>query len=264
MACAQSVDIGSCTTSGTNTTANHTNYVVQYPKPYRRSDGKWIAIGSIIGTMFGGYANQDIVGKAETAVDNQQALTDSFRTKGSFIFNEHADKLTACTDELHIMLCAIATCGYKPNYEDILLRVRATAVQQTELERIKLCRMSHRYKTGMAADVYRSLALAEQQAVTAALTSAIETTRREAFELNYRLIKEVTDQIEGDQIDRWKVGANFMEVAARSYEGLAKSYLQTAKDSTGDLATIGALLGFLIPTLLPQFFDVEPEDNCGP
>ena len=55
-----------------------------------------------------------------------------------------------------------------------------------------------------------------------------------------------------------------MEVAARSYEGLAKSYLQTAKDSTGDIATIGALLGFLIPTLLPQFFDVEPEDKCGP
>lgn len=261
MTCEQTVDIGACTTSGTNTTANHTNYVVQYPKPYRRTDGKWVALGSLIGSLWGGYSNQDIVKKAETADSTWNALTDNFKDKGQWLFNEHADKLTACTDELHIMLCAIAKCGYKPNYEDIAIRVRATAMKQTELERIKLCRVSHRYKTGVAEDVYRSLALAETQAVTSALTQAIETTRREAFELNYKLLSQVTDQIEGDLNDRLRLGAQFMDTAARSYRDLANSYRATAKESVGDIATIGALLGFILPMLLGWFKD--PEDECG-
>lgn len=261
MTCEQTVDIGACSTSGTNTTANHTNYVVQYPKPYRRTDGKWVAVGSLIGSLWGGYANQDIVEKAEGAEGTWNSLTDSFKTKGQWLFNEHADKLTACTDELHIMLCAIAKCGYKPNYEDIAIRVRATAMKQTELERIKLCRVSHRYKTGVAEDVYRSLAMAEVQATTSALTQAIETTRREAFELNYKLLSQITDQIEGDLNDRLRLGAQFMDTAARSYRDLANSYRATAKASVGDIATIGALLGFILPMLLEWFTD--PEDECG-
>lgn len=261
MTCEQTVDIGACTTSGTNTTANHTNYVVQYPKPYRRTDGRWIAVGSLIGSLWGGYSNQDIVKKAEKADDTWNALTDKFKDKGQWLFDEHADKLTACTDELHIMLCAIAKCGYKPNYEDIAIRVRATAMKQTELERIKLCRVSHRYKTGIAEDVYRSLAMAEVQATTSALTQAIETTRREAFELNYKLLSQITDQIEGDLNDRLRLGAQFMDTAARSYRDLANSYRATAKESVGDIATIGALLGFIVPMLLEWFKD--PEDTCG-
>ena len=261
MTCEQTVDIGACTTSGTNTTANHTNYVVQYPKPYRRTDGKWVAVGSLIGSLWGGYSNQDIVEKAEKADDTWNKLTDNFKDKGQWLFNEHADKLVACTDELHIMLCAIAKCGYKPNYEDIAIRVRATAMKQTELERIKLCRVSHRYKTGIAEDVYRSLALAEVQAVTGALTQAIETTRREAFELNYKLVSQVAGQIEGDLNDRLRIGAQFMETAAKSYRDLANSYRATAKESIGDIATIGSLLGFILPMLLEWFKD--PEDTCG-
>ena len=261
MTCEQTVDIGACTTSGTNTTANHTNYVVQYPKPYRRTDGRWIAVGSLIGSLWGGYSNQKIVEKAEKADDTWNKLTDNFKDKGQWLFNEHADKLTACTDELHIMLCAIAKCGYKPNYEDIAIRVRATAMKQTELERIKLCRVSHRYKTGVSEDVYRSLALAETQAVTSALTQAIETTRREAFELNYKLLSQITDQIEGDLNDRLRLGAQFMDTAARSYRDLANSYRATAKESVGDIATIGALLGFILPMLMEWFKD--PEDTCG-
>ena len=261
MACEQTVDIGSCETSGTNTTSNHTNYVVQYPKPYRRTDGRWVALGSLVGSLWGGYSNQDIVEKAEDADDTWNDLTDKFKDKGVGLFEDHADKLTACTDDLHTILCSIAQCGYKPNYEDIAIRVRATALQQTELERKKLCRISHRYKTGVAEDVYRSLALAEVQAVTSALTSAIETTRREAFELNYKLVSQVTDQIESDHLDRLRLGANFMDVASRSYRDLAQSYRATAKESVGDIASIGALLGVVLPMLLNWF--TEDEDVCG-
>lgn len=261
MSCEQTVDIGTCTTSGTNTTANHTNYVVQYPKPYRRTDGRWMALGSIIGSLWGGYSNQDIVEKAEDATNTWNKLTDNFNEKGTWLFNEHADKLVECTDNLHEILCAIAACGYKPDYEAIAVRVRATAMKQTELERIKLCRVSHRYKTGVAEDVYRSLAMAEVQAVTSALTSAIETTRREAFELNYKLVSQVTDQIEGDLNDRLRIGAEFMNIASKAYRDLAVSYRATAKESVGDMATIGAMLGFILPMLLKWF--TEDEDVCG-
>lgn len=261
MTCEQTVDIGACSTSGTNTTANHTNYVVQYPKPYRRTDGRWIAVGSLIGSLWGGYSNQDIVEKAEDADKDWNELTDDFRDKGQWLYNEHSEKLVACTDDLHVILCSIAKCGYKPNYEDIAIRVRATAMSVTELERVKLCRISHRYKTGVAEDVYRSLALAEVQAVTSALTSAIEQTRKEAFDMNYKLISQVTEQIEGDHLDRLRLGANFMEIASNSYRNLAESYRRTAKESIGDIATIGAMLGFILPMLVEWFKD--DEDVCG-
>lgn len=261
MTCEQTVDIGACTTSGTNANANHSNYFVRYPKPYRRTDGRWMALGSIIGSLWGGYSNQDIVEKAEDATNTWNKLTNNFNEKGTWLFNEHADKLVECTDNLHEILCAIAACGYKPDYEAIAVRVRATAMKQTELERIKLCRVSHRYKTGVAEDVYRSLAMAEVQAVTSALTSAIETTRREAFELNYKLVSQVTDQIEGDLNDRLRIGAGFMNIASKAYRDLAVSYRATAKESVGDMATIGAMLGFILPMLLKWF--TEDEDVCG-
>ena len=261
MTCEQTVDIGACSTSGTNTTANHTNYVVQYPKPYRRSDGRWIAMGSLIGSLWGGYSNQDIVEKAEDADDTWADLTNDFKNKGTFLFNEHSDKLVICVDKLHEMLCNLAMCGYKPNYEDIAIRVRATAMAQTELERKKLCRISHRYKTGVAEDVWRSIAMAETQAVTSALTQAIETTRREAFELNYKLVQQVTDQMEGDHQERLRLGGQFMDIASKSYRDLAQSYRATAKESIGDIATIGAMLGFILPMLLDWF--KEDEDTCG-
>lgn len=262
MACAQTVDIGECNTSGTNTTSNQSNYVVQYPKPYRRTDGKWIAVGSLLGTIFGGIANQDIIEDAEDAERDWNRLTDSFKNKGQWLFNDHASKLTDCTDKLHEKLCHIADCGYTVDYEALGIRTRATAMAVTELERKRLCRITDRYKIGAMSDIYRNLLLGEQASVTAALTSAMETARKEAFELNYKLLMGITQQIEGDQIRRFETGGKFMQIAMQSYSLLASSYRETAKASMGDMAKLGALLAIILPLLLGSGGFFDPESEC--
>ncbi len=263
MTCAQTVDIGKCETSGTNTTGNYTNYVAQYPKPYRRTDGKWIAVGSLLGTIFGGLANQDIIKDAESLEKEWKRLSDKIKDKGEWLFGEHAEKLTACTDKLHDMLCQIADCGYKIDYEALGIRVRAIAMHTTELERKRLCRITNRYKIGATADIYRNLMLGEQTAVTVALTSAYEKARKEEFETNYKMLLGITQQIENDQIRRWEMGGKYIELAMRSYDSLAKSYRATAKSSVGDIANIGALLGVLLPILLEKGGFFDKEDDCS-
>lgn len=263
MTCAQTVDIGQCETSGTNTTGNYTNYIAQYPKPYRRTDGKWMALGGLIGAFFGGLANQDIVKKAEKAEGDWQNLTDKFKDKGKWLFEEHAEKLTDCTDKLHEMLCKIADCGYKVDYEALGIRVRAIAMSTTELERLRLCRITDRYKIGASEDIYRNLMLGEQVAVTYALTKSFETARKEAFELNTRLIREITQQVEGDQIRRWETGGKYMQIAMQSYSKLTGSYRATAKSSVGDMVQIGTTLAFILPLLLGEGGFFEPKDDCS-
>lgn len=261
MTCAQTVDIGACSTSGTNSHTNSTNYVVQYPKPYRRTDGKWIALGTLLGSLVGASVNRSIIKQAQDAENNWKDITDRFRDKGLWLFEDHAEKLVACTDMLHEKLCRLAECGYKPDFEDMFIRVRANALAVTELERRKACRTSHRYKTGMNNDLHRSLALAQVQAATSALSTAVDTARRQAFEINYKMLADVSRIIESDHLARLDRGRQYMADAANSYSKLSASLRETAKADTSDWTSMGASLAVILPLLLGFFKD--DEDTCG-
>ena len=47
--------------SGTNGTCISSPHIVQYPKVPLRDDGKWMAMGGIIGSLIGKFANEYFV-----------------------------------------------------------------------------------------------------------------------------------------------------------------------------------------------------------
>lgn len=260
MSCAQTVDIGACSADGPNSTANNSNYVVQYPKQYRRTDGKWLAMGSLIGSLIGVLSDRDIIKKANEKEKDWEDLTDRFRDKGLWLFGEHADKLVACLDKMHEKLCQLVECGYKPDYNAMLVRTRASAMATVELERKKLCRISGRYHTGLNADVLRALSLAEVQAVTTAMSTAIDNARKTAFELNYKMLYETANLMESHHLGRINAGANYMGNAVNSYKLLAESLRATAKASMSDWGKLGGTLASLLPLFIAGFND--PENDC--
>jgi len=260
MTCAQTVSIGACEADGPNANTNSSNYVVQYPKQYRRTDGKWLAVGSLIGTVIGGLVNADILNKAKSAEDDWRDMTRKMSDKGEWLFTTHADKILACVDKLHEKLCALAECGYKPDYEAMFIRTRASAMAVTEIERRKLCRTATRFKTGLNRDVHRSLSIASIQAQTNALSVGIDTARKATFEINYKMLYDLASLMESHYITRMNTGATFVRNATISYDKLTYSYRTTAKADTGDWAKLGGTLATLIPLFLKDFND--PENDC--
>ena len=68
--------------SGTNGTCISTPHIVQYPKVPRRDDGKWMALGSIIGGLIGKFANEDKLNAASDAEDVWRDLNDKLKAQG--------------------------------------------------------------------------------------------------------------------------------------------------------------------------------------
>lgn len=249
------------TVSGNNNTGLATNHVVQYPKPPRRDDGKWLSIGAMLGSILGMLTNRDKLEDADDAEDEWKAITDKFRDKGYWLLDTHAEKLVACVDSLHEKLCALANCGYRPDYDGIRRRARADAALAAENARRKACRTSNRYATGMNADVYSSILRTEILATVAAVTTAVEGERQAAFKLNWEMAAKGAAQVEAAQQGRMRLGADFLAGAGQNYGYLAESIRRTAKEDVGGLSIIGAALGPLLATLFD--FGCSSESYCG-
>lgn len=263
MACGdQKVDIGECNVSGTNTTGMNSNYVVQYPKPYRRTDGKWIALATIIGGILGVINNKDEVKKAGDAQDKWQKLTDALGDKGLFLL-EYADKLKECNDTLHERLCALALCGFKMDYGSIVARANIMAQSKVEVERRKLCRAADRYNTGMNAQVNVDLASAGIIAAVTSVNAAVENARVKMFEINYKLIRQTAADFEAAYLGRISLGFQFLNAASESYRNLAISYREQAAATGKDWTTLATTIGLILAVLLPSWDGRDKEDACS-
>lgn len=71
----QSVTVEGGTVDGTSNSLTQTSTIVQYPKPPRRDDGKWMAIASMIGSLVGMLASSDIIDDAKDA-EKKMGATD--------------------------------------------------------------------------------------------------------------------------------------------------------------------------------------------
>lgn len=255
------VDIGAPSASGNNTTAVGSSHVVQYPKPPIRTDGMWMSIGTVVGSLVGVLYNQDTIDDAHDAEDAWRRLTDTFRDQGNFLMLDHADKLLACSDNLHEKLCALADCGYVADYESIRRLARADAALAAESARRKACREANRYSVGMNAEVNASILRSEIVAATTATTVAVMEERLNALRLNWEILAKATNIIEDDFMNRKQLGADLMAGAGQNYAYLAESLRRTAKEDVGDWAVLGALLGALLPILFN--FGCSKESYCG-
>lgn len=245
---------------GTNSTATSHNTVVQYPKPPRRDDGKWLSIGSMVGSLFGMLYSADIIKQAKDAEKKWKQLTDHFYDRGQNV-EEWADSLRDCDDKLHEALCKFAMCGYTADYAGILRRARQAAQLQVASAYRTACRTANRFNVGLNGEVHAGLLRSGIMATVQASTLAIEAEREKAWSLNFEVLAKTTQIFENDFHQRTQLSANYLIGAGENYGFLAQSYRATAKADNGDMAALGAMLGVMLPIAFG--FGCSSEDYCG-
>ena len=296
--------------SGTNGTCISTPHIVQYPKVPRRDDGKWMALGSIIGGLIGKFANEDKLNAASDAEDVWRDLNDKLKAQGlsewarvpeqramaadadgklkdsaernyryALVEMNYSDKLKACDDALHDRLCALANCGYVPDYTGILSRVKADAAAAVKAKRREMMRTVKRYSLCAPAQMCVDLAAAEVAAVVGAASTAREAERQAAWKYNWDTLNQAVQLVEGNRLNRAKqsqsydnaanlveanryaahtaeaegsikTGGDFLSSAGQNYAWLAESLRRSAEKDTGNFSALGALI---IPLLLTAF-----------
>lgn len=255
----QQATVEGATTDGTNNSTTQTSTIIQYPKPPRRDDGKWMAIGSIIGSIVGMLASADIIDQAKEAEKKWRELTDFFYDQGKAL-SEWADSLQECDDALHEALCKFALCGYQADYEGVMRRARQAAHLAAENAFAQECRTADRYHTGVNCDVWASIKRAEIAGTVQAVTMAYEAERQRAFDLNFEILERTATLFERDFMSRKQLAYDALAGAGQNYGYLAQSLRQTAKSDTGDIQLLAAALGVALPLLFS--YGCSAEDYC--
>ena len=301
------VEIQGCEASGNNTTAISSPHVVQYPRQPKRDDGKWMALGTMLGSIIGKFANGDKLDEASDAEDTWKDLNDKLKEKGldewlrvaperaladaadTTLLNRattnwtrsetetaYSDQLKACDDKLHELLCQLAQCAYSPDYANIAERAKVDATMAYEQKLKEACRLGNRYNTGINRDVQTSLLSASMGAAIGATTMAREQARLDAFKVRSDLLLRATELFENNRQSRlttglqWsnagtniqenrynnhnrngydslKIGADMLASAGQNYAWLAESLRRSAEKDGDAIASLGAMIGILIP-----------------
>lgn len=256
----QSVTVEGGTVDGTSNSLTQTSTIVQYPKPPRRDDGKWMAIASMIGSLVGMLASSDIIDDAKDAEKKWERLTEFFDQQGKDISN-WADSLKACDDMLHEKLCKFAQCGYKADYEGVMRRARQSAHLAAENAYMQACRTANRYHTGINCDVWASIKRAEIMGTVQATVMAFEAERQVAFDKNFEVLERVTQIFENDFLNRKRLAYDALAGAGQNYGYLAQSLRQTAKSDMGDIQMLMAALGVALPIIFS--YGCSSDSYCG-
>ena len=248
--------------SAPNATCVSTPHIVQYPKMPVRDDGKWMAIGTMIGGLIGKFANQDKLDSASGAEDTWRDLNDRLKEQGlyewartpqqraiaadadnlthnsaiknwTYEYDEkaYADKLKACDDALHERLCTLAQCGYSPDYSGILSRVRADAATVTAAQRAAYRRDVKRYNACKTSAMCIDMVNAEITATVSAAAMAREQERQAAWKYNWDTTVQATQVIEQDRVNRAKLASDYDRLATTIEQGRYTAHIADADNS---------------------------------
>lgn len=254
----QTVTTGQVQASGTGNTATSNDTVIQVPRPPRRDDGKWLGIGSIIGTLAGMLTNSDLIKKAKNAESDWEDLTKFFKDKGYALY-DWGQTLKPCDDDLHAALCKFALCGYQTDYEGILRRARASAKVLASQAYAESLQTADRYHTGINCDVWAGIKRAEIISTVLATTQAYEQERLNAYDRTFEVLERTTQLFEAHLMSRTQLAADFLAGAGQNYGFLAQSLRATAKADMGDMQ----LLATSLAVVLPMLFNYCGSDACS-
>lgn len=285
MSCATNqVQTGSATASGTNSTCITSPHIVQYPRPPRRDDGRWMSIGSMLGSLLGALVNKGTIKKAREAEDKWKEIVDAVyeqgrkewsrvdplrdrareamdrltqRTDQSWqrgdIEHEYGNKLKPCIDDLIAKVCAQASCGYTPDYSGIYLRVKADAEKAAKEAGEQYCRVRNRYNIGYSCHVSEAIASARIESIVATTNSARETERQNKWKYDLETRERAAALIEGIRTTRDGIGRDYdrQGVATKSaqYQSWTADADNSLKVGADMLASSGQNLAWLAESL---------------
>lgn len=232
------------TASGVGSTQVNANHVIQYPRQPKQDDGKWMAVGSLIGSLLGKFAQSGTIKKAEQAEDTWRKINDDLYAKGRELWEKapiereladdadtdlanqytwnvnqrdaelaRAEQLDDCNDTLHEMVCQFAQCGYTPDYDGIKSRIMADVAAQTKKARAEMCKSLNRYSARACCGIETALATTAIATSVGALYKAREDERARAWQINEGLVFKATEMMEKHRDARVNQAANFDKTA---------------------------------------------------
>lgn len=308
------------TASAPGATQVNANHIIQYPRQPKRDDGKWIAVGSLLGSLLGKFAESGTINKAKDAEKKWAEINERLRDKGFDFWNKmpserstaddadtdlanqytwnvdqrnaelaRAEKLDDCNDSLHEKVCKFAQCGYTPDYDGIKSRIMADVATQTKKARAEMCKSLNRYSARACCGIETALATTSIATSVGALYKAREDERSRSWQINEGLLFKAVELMEkhrgertnsaaafdktainvqqkrydahnGNYFDMAKLGAEFLSSAGKNYAWLAESHRRTAEKMSGNLSTLGGIIGLV----LAGFLDFDSgENDCG-
>lgn len=256
---------GSATSPGaTQVNANH---IIQYPRQPKMDDGKWIAIGSLLGALLGKMANKNTIDKAKDAEAKWRELNDALYNKGREMWNMMPDekaeadkadndleahydwnvgrrdaeaaramKLDNCSDSLYEKICQFSQCGYTPDYDGIKSRIMADVAQQSKKRREELCKNLNRYSVSQCCGIETAIATSAMSTTVGALYKAREDERARAWQINEGLLFKAAELVEKTRGQRMEFALNIDKTAI----GIQQSRYDQHNKNWFQLATLGA------------------------
>lgn len=243
--------------TGTGSTQVNANHIIQYPRQPKMDDGKWIAIGSLLGALLGKFADNGTLRKAKDAEDKWKVINEQLADKGRELWGKmlkeesEADKadndlenqydwniarrdeelgrahaLDNCNDSIHDKICAYAQCGYIPDYDGISARIKADVAAQTKKQREQLCKNLNRYSARQCCGIETALSTAAISTTVGALYKAREDERARAFQINEGLLFKAGELMENHRNGRLnaatamdKTGINIQQTRYARHNG---------------------------------------------
>lgn len=260
----QNVSIEPVEATGTGSVVNSSPVVIQVPRQPKQDDGKWMLIGSLLGSILGNYANESMIKKAKAAEDTWNVLNKQLHDKGNEIWNRmpeamdkankadddlekhhqwntelsdsekaRAEKLDGCNDSLHEKICQFAQCGYVPDYDGIKARIMADVAGVTKKKREELCKNLNRYSVRQCCGIETALATSAISTTVSALYKAREDERARAWQINEGLLFKAAEMMERDRSNRLKDAMTARNTAVSiqkdRYNNHNNNYLNFAK-----------------------------------
>lgn len=203
------------------------NHVLQFPRQPKRDDGKWAAVGSLLGALLGKFASHGIMKKVSAAESKWKSINDSLYAKGRDQWDkapaewnkmtaaetdidndtdwnlqgrdrelDYAYSLDNCNDAIHAKLCAYIQCGYKPDYYGIASRAIATAEAAATKELREMKKTLNRYSIRTCCDSSLRIATAKVMSVVGTVSKLRETERQKQWEINEKLLSSGAELFE--------------------------------------------------------------------
>ena len=233
-------NIESGTASGVGSTQVNANHIIQYPRQPKLDDGKWMAIGSLLGALLGKFADNSLINKAKDAENEWKKINQQLHAKGIELWDlapkekaladeadtdlanqydwnigqrdaelARAQQLDSCNDTLHDMMCKFATCGYTPDYDGIKARILADVAGQTKKARAEMCKNLNRYSVRQCCGIETALATTAIATTVSALYKAREDERSRAWQINEQLVFKTAEVMEQHRNNRLNSSAAF-------------------------------------------------------
>lgn len=279
-----SATVGGVQPSGNGNVGISSNHIIQYPRQPKRDDGKWLAIGSLLGTLVGKFASKSVIDKAKDAEGKWRQANDLLFDRGKQHFPEgdkewgnrstaeaaleglsgwyndrrddeydYGNSLNPCNDAIHEKLCAFIQCGYKADYRGIAERAIATAEAAILKERREARKQMNRYAYGECCDTEHRLATAKVMAVVGTVSQLREAERQKAFDTNMKLLFDGASTMEQHRMGRIgqaeKWAAAHGAIQGGLYDKRVKNAFDLWKLGGEMLASAGKNYGWLADSL---------------